>query len=268
MVPCAYLRVFEPLDAFPEAERERWGGYVAAGNGLTATAAVRCESEEAAVRLVTGRVPTPEPLALVRRVGRRIHLCPLELPERHAVALVSFRQILPDAALDAFVTPDQAHQAHRAVRHLPRPPHIQECSWEVPLKWFAAFDPGERHFVDPPEGRGPRLTYLTVLAAAMDRLDRAIDAVGEAIEDGDAIVDALGDLVDWLANFADESLLELDYGGLHGIIPPADLATDHSCEELWAAIEGLERGDAGAAFAGYESVAGRWETLRNRVRHN
>jgi hypothetical protein len=40
MVPCAYLRVFEPLDSFPESERERWGRYVADGHGLSVNAAL------------------------------------------------------------------------------------------------------------------------------------------------------------------------------------------------------------------------------------
>jgi hypothetical protein len=268
MVPCAYLRVFEPLDALPELEREWWGRYVANGDGLSLGAALRTEDRISATRLVTGRHPVTSSVALVRRVGRRVHVCPLQVAERHAVALLAFRQMLPDVAVDAFVTDDEARSAAVAVRQLQRPPPIQECSWEVPLKWFAAFDPSERHFRNPPEGAGPRLTYLTTVEPALLRLDRAMEVVESTIEDGDAILDALGDLVDWLANFHDESVLELDYGGLCSVIPAADLATDQSCEELWGAIDGLDRGDAAAAFAGYETVAGRWQPMRNRVREN
>jgi hypothetical protein len=268
MVPCAYLRVFEPLDAFPEVERERWGAYVASGQGLTVGAALEAEEKLAAARLVSGRQPSAAEVALVRRVGRRVHVCPLEVAERHAVALVAFGQMLPDVAIDAFVSAEEARTASVAVHQLQRPPHIQECSWEVPLKWFAAFDPRERHFTNPAEGTGPRVTYLTVVEAALARLDRAIEVVDATIEDADTIIDALSDLVEWLASFDDESLLELDYGGLTALVPASDLATDLSCDELWDAIEGLERGDASTAFSRYEVVAGRWQMLRQRVREN
>lgn len=268
MVPCAYLRVFEPLDAFPLAERERWGRYVADGRGLTVGAAVATESRTAATRLITRRPPSEDHAALVRRVGRRIHLCPLELAQRHAVALVAFREALPEPAASAFVSRGEARAALAAVRRLRRPPHIQESGWEVPLRWFVAFAPSERHFVNPPEGSDPRLTYLTSVRAALRRLDRAIGAVEAMVENPEELVDPLRDLLDWFASFDEDSLVELDYGGLVAVIPPADLATDSSCEELWEAIENLERGEADAALAGYETLSARWQLLRHWYRSN
>lgn len=268
MVPCAYLRVFEPLDVLPEADRERWGRYVAEGGGLSVGSALHTEQRVARTTLLTGRRTDLGDAALVRRVGRRVHLCPLQLAERQAVALLAFRDLIPDAALDAFVDPREARAAFRSVEQLRRPPHIQDSSWEVPLRWFAAFEPGERHFVNPPEGPGPRLTYLTRCEQALDRLDHVIEVVEAGIEDAEVIVGPLSDLMDWIANFDVESLLELDYGGLAGVIAPADLATDLSCEEVWGAVDGLERGDAVSAVTAYEAVAGRWQSLRTRLRAN
>lgn len=268
MVPCAYLRVFEPIDALPQPERERWGRYVASGDGLSRQTAARTEAQMAMSRMLTGRRPTPTTAALVRRVGRRIHVCPLQVAERHAVALLDFREQLPDVAADAFVSPEEERSALLAVRQLRRPPHIQASSWEVPLRWFVAFAPEDRHFTDPPEGSGPHLVYLSTVGAALSRLDRVVDTVEASIQDGDEIIDRLGDLVDWLANFDDDSLLELDYGGLTAYVPAADLAMDRSCEELWEIVDGLERGDALGALAGYETVAGRWHRLRERRRMN
>ncbi len=268
MVPCAYLRVFEPLDSFPLPEREGWGRYVADGGGLTVSAAIAAESRTAAARLVTRRPPSDDHAALVRRVGRRIHVCPLGLPQRHAVALLAFREALPEPAASAFVSRDEARAALSAVRRRRRPPHIQEASWEVPLRWFVAFAPGERHFVNPPEGGGPRLTYLTSVRAALRRLDRAIGVVEAMADKSEELVESLTDLLDWLANFDEDSLVELDYGGLVACIPLADLATDSSCELLWEAIEYLERGDPDAAMAGYESLSERWQLLRYRCRSN
>lgn len=268
MVPCAYLRVFEPIDALPTPERERWGRYVAAGDGLSRRDAAVTEARHAMSRMLTGRRPTPTDAALVRRVGRRIHVCPLQVAERHAVALLDFREQVPDIAADAFLSAEEERSALLAVRQLRRPPHIQASSWEVPLRWFVAFSPDDRHFVDPPEGSGPRLVYLSTVGAALERLDRVVDTVEHNIQDGDEIIDRLGDLVDWLASFDDDSLLELDYGGLTSLIPTVDLAMDRSCEELWEIVAGLEQGDALAALAGYETVAGRWHALRERRRMN
>lgn len=268
MVPCSYLRIFEPLDALPVTEQERWGSYVAEGNGLSVGAALETESRIAISRMITGRRPRPTGAALVRRVGRRTHVCPLQLVERHAVALLAFRELVPEPALDAFVSRGEAHEAVRAVEKLRRPPHIQESSWEVPLRWFVAFEPSERHYTDPPEGAGPRLAYLTRASSALERLDRVIEVLEATIEGADPLVDPLADLIEWIASFDDESILELDYGGLTRLIPDGDLVTDSTCEDLWQVIEDLQRGDVGSATSGYEQVAARWQLNRMRYRAN
>lgn len=268
MVPCAYLRVFEPLDAFPPGEQERWGRYVADGRAMSSGTAMSAEAALAASRLVTRRAPIGHEAALVRRVGRRVHLCPLQVAERHAVALLAFRELVPDLVVDAFVSPDEARGAVAEVERLERPPHIRESPWAVPLRWFVLFEPHERHFLDPPEGSGPRLVYLTTAGLALDRLDRVIEVVEETIEDPEPIVESLADLVDWLASFDEDSLLELDYGGIARLVPAGDLATDLSCEELWQSIASLERGDAMAATLGYEAVSARWQSLRYHHRAN
>lgn len=268
MVPCAYLRVFEPLDALPERDQERWGRYVAEGNGLSRGAAIQTESRVAISRMISGDRPVTTRGALVRRVGRRIHVCPLQLAERQAVALLAFREMVPEPAVDAFLSAEEARDAVLAVERLQRPPHIQESCWEVPLRWFVVFGPDERHLVDPPEGGGPRLTYLTQAASAMDRLDRVIDVLEATIEGADPLVDPLADLIEWIASFDDESIVELDYGGLTDLIPDGDLATDNSCEDLWQVLTDLERGDVGAATSGYEKVAGRWQLHRMRYQTN
>ena len=91
MVPRTQLKVFTPLEAFPAAERERWAAYVDSGLGLTRNQ-VAAEEETASVRLLLGRAPHGHDAALVRRAGRRILVCPLQLDLRAAVALVRERQ--------------------------------------------------------------------------------------------------------------------------------------------------------------------------------
>ena len=262
MVPCAYLRAFEPLDALPRADRDRWRRYVAAGEGITRRGAIETESRVAATRLLTGRPPIPVDGALVRRSESRTYVCPLELPERHAVALLAFRETLPTPVAEAVVPSDEARAAVRAIRRLGRPPHTQESSWAVPLRWFAAFAPDDRHVAPAVDGTGGRIVYLTIARAAVQRIERASAVVDAHVEGGDEIVEALNDLGDWLGSFDKRSLIELDYGGITTLIDVDDLVLDTSCADVWEAIDQLERGDLLAAARAYGIVSARWARLQ------
>lgn len=264
MVPSAYLRAFEPLEAFPALEREWWTTYVAREAGISLTEARATEERAAATRLLTGRGPLSPESALVRRVGDRIHLCPLQLELRAATAMRSFLDSVPTEVAAAFV-PDSG--ARRTLTDLGRPdrqPHIRDAAWIVPMPWFVLFSADERHFLAPPEGRGPRLTYLTSASRAAARIERAIAVVEAALEDGDAILAELADMGDWVATFHDASILELDYGRVASLFARTELAGDRTCSDLWHAIDALEEGDAMAAAAYYGVARSRWTALRDK----
>jgi hypothetical protein len=258
MVPRAQLRVFSPLDDFPPRERERWAAYVDAGNGLTRREVAATEEHSATVRLVTGRAPMASEAALVRRAGRRILVCPLELDLRAAHALASFRRHVPEQVLSAFVPDGRGRERLERLWDSGRVPHILDEAWVVPLHWFVAFGPDERHLTDPPEGNGPRVTHLTTCGQALARLERAIDAVETGVEDGEDVLAALAGTAAWLDSFDAASLLELDYGGVAAMLDEQQLRDDTTCEELWEAIEALLAGDLLAAAAAYGVARARW----------
>lgn len=264
MVPCAYLRAFEPLEAFPPLEREWWGEYVSKGDGITLREAVDTEDRIAATRLLTGRGRLSQDAALVRRVGGRIHLCPLQLELRAATALRAFRATMPSEVHDAFVPDTTVEQQLHRLADTVRPPHIRDAPWAPPLPWFVPFAASERHYVDPPEGRGARLTYLTTAGQALDRLERAIRIVEETLEDGEDVLLELADVADWVESFHRDSLIELDYGRVAAQFPPEVLSADRTCEEVWAALEGLEEHDLLTAAAYYGVARSRWSSLRHR----
>lgn len=268
MVPCAYLRAFEPLDTLPASDRERWVGYVSSGAGVTPGQALAVEARTSVARAVTGRPRRAGEVALVRRVGSRVHVCPVDLELRTAVAAVAFRETVPVQVADAFVDPVEDRSARAVIARASRPPHIREATWSVPLQWFTLFDPSERHHLDPLEGRGPRLTYLTTNGTAQERLERVVVAVDERIEDADPLLAVLADLMDWAEQFSPDSILELDYGGITGLVSPAVLAADLSCRDVWGSVEALERGDALAAAAHFAALRARWSSLRDRARTN
>lgn len=265
MVPCAKLKVFTPLDAFPPRERQRWAAYVDAGRGLTRRQVADAE-RGASVRLLAGRSPLGQDAALVRRAGKRILICPLQLDLRAAVAFASFRRMVPEAVVDAFVPGGGAAGALETLSSSGRAPHILDSPWAVPLDWFVAFDPDERRFSDPPEGAGPRITYLTTCGQAATRLERAIAVVEATVEDGEDVLATLAGTAAWIDAFDPSSLLELDYGPVARLFAREELRADRTCEELWEAIEALEAGDLLGAAAQYGVARARW-THRRAKQH-
>lgn len=264
MVPTAYLRAFSPLDAFPPAERDRWRAYVRRGAGVTVSQALDAEHQVAAARLLTGRGPMQEDAALVRRVNGAVHVCPLQLELRAAAALRELRLTVPDEVVAAFVPDPGVRDTLDVLGASGRTPHILERAWIVPLHWFVLFEADERHYVDPPEGRGARLTYLTVAGLAAERIERAIDIVEATLEDGEDILADLADVAVWVDGFSDAAVLELDYGTVAGLFPWQELEQDRTCHEIWAALDGLRDGDIMAAAAYYGVARSRWGGLREK----
>ncbi len=261
-VPRAQLRIFAPLASFPLRERERWAAYVAAGGGVTRRELAALEDAAAITTAVAGRVPRELEAALVRRAGERVLVCPVEPDRRAAVAFAAFRRTVPAAVVASFVPSSAARTRLDRSARGGRPPRILDAPWAVPLPWFLAFAPDERRLTDPPEGRGPRLVYLTTVGQARVRVARALAVVEEAIDDGEEVLVELAALDAWFEPCDPTSVLELDYGQLARRVPAAALRADRSCAELWEAVDALEEGDLLRAAAGYAVVRARWSAQR------
>lgn len=262
MVPRAQLRVFSPLESFAPRERERWSAYVDAGGGLTRRQVAEAEDALVATRLVTGRAALGPDAALVRRAGRRILICPLQLDLRSAHALASFRREVPDSVLDAFVPDEGMRERLDRLSASGRAAHILDEPWAVPLHWFVAFSPDERHITEPPGAVAPRVTHLTTCGQAVERFGVAIDAVEATVEDSEDVLAALAGISAWLDAFDPASLLELDYGRVGAMLPPEQVRDDTTCADIWEAIEGLRTGDLLAAAAAYGVARARWMRWR------
>jgi hypothetical protein len=262
MVPRAQLRVFAPIESFPPEERERWSAYVDSGGGLTRRQVTEAEDALVATRLVTGRAALGPDAALVRRAGRRVLVCPLQLDLRSAHALASFRREVPDLVLDAFVPDETVLARLDRLSATGRAPHILDEPWAVPLHWFVAFGPDERHVTEPPGALGPRVTHLTTCGQAIERLELAIGAVEATVEDSEDVLAALAGVSTWLDAFDPASLLELDYGGVGAMLTAEQLREDTTCADLWEAIEGLRTGDLLSAAAAYGVARARWSRWR------
>lgn len=216
------------------------------------------EDEVAHGRLLGRRAVVDDAAVLVRRVNDDEFVCPVQHDLRCALALRQLRTEVPASVLSAMV-PDVGLVDHLdLVAAAGRRPATIDAPWAVPVPWFALFAPAERRFTDPTEGAAPRLVHMTTVRAATDRLERVVDVVDERVADADELLDALGDLAEWVESFDPRSWLELDYGGLAPWLGADRLREDRSAADLWASVEALERDDVAEAAAHQAVLRRRW----------
>ena len=280
-----FLRVYEPLAAWSGEELEHWREYVDSGSSLDRVAAMEAEHRAAVHALVTSPTrlaPEDDGAALTQTVDGMSYVCPLDLQLRCWESLAEFRELLPDAIGDAFVpraVADAAADDHAdwLRKEGERSAHVQVARWQVPLRWFICFEPGERRLV-----LGPRvesyaaigasaasesandvsrsLLYSTAMSRARRRVARALSVVRRSLEDG-PVVDGIEELGRWLEEFHPHSLVELDYGGLVHLLEDDDLRHDDSVADVTEAVTALSRGDADGVAAAYERVVLRWRAV-------
>jgi hypothetical protein len=268
----AYLRIYQPLAAFPPRERVEWAAYVEAGQVLPASLLVGREERRGLARALGLTVGADREDALVERVGDVVFLCPLRTELRTLQSLVAFRSSVPDEVADAFVSAGDVERAAQTLERWEseRPgsrSHIQQAAWHVPLPWFALFEDGERRVGAPSSGQVARLTYRTTMAKARSRVSRAVSILQELMDDTEMVV-AVEELRAWLHSFDPDSLVQLDYGGLTRAIPFEDLVADHSAAEVGEALAALEAGDLDRSSELYRRLSERWSALRGRESSN
>src|SRR4029450_7831420 len=160
----AYLRIYQPLAAFPPRERVEWAAYVEAGQVRPASLLVGREERRGLARALGLTVGADREGALVGRVGDVVFLCPLRTELRTLQSLVAFRSSVPDEVAEAFVSAGDLEKAEQTLERWEseRPgsrSHIQQAAWHVPLPWFALFEDGERRGGAAGAGQGGRLRH-------------------------------------------------------------------------------------------------------------
>ena len=286
----SYLRVYEPLAAFPEPERGYWARYARRDRTPTAQDELR--------RSLADLVPTPPvpvPVhesgdAFVALVDGVVCVCPWRTRLRGWLALEALGEVLPVQLLDAVLPPVVRGQAaadyERWRDHNPDArPWIRTAVWQVPVRWFALFSDDERQYradggePDGVSGNGgggavagavrpgalpaALLRYRTPMVQARRRLARSLKTLRDTMDDG-PLIEGLVDVGRWLEEFHPRSLVELDYGGLVHILSVRELAEDHSAADVAAAIVALRDGDDEAAGEAYERLTDRWRAVRDR----
>lgn len=264
----AYLRVYEPLAAFPEPERGHWTRY--------ARRSERPSYQDELRRSLTDLLPTPPipvPVqesaeAFVLEVDGVVCVCPWRTRLRGWQALQELPEELPNLVLDAMLPPVVRRQATTdyerwLARNPDARPWIRTATWQVPLNWFVLVSDEERRYEKGTGEIPPMLRYRTPMVQARRRVARALRTLKDTIDEG-PLIDGLVDVGRWLEEFHPRSLVELDYGGLVHALPAGDLEGDRSAADVAAGIEALRQGDGAAAGAAYGRLVERWRAVRDR----
>ncbi|MEU8526500.1 hypothetical protein AB0C77_13040 [Streptomyces sp. NPDC048629] len=268
-VPYAsYLRVYEPLAAFPEPERGHWVQYARRAETPTAQDELRRSLADLAPT-----PPVPVPVhesgdAFVASVDGVVCVCPWRTRLRGWLAMTELVESLPAPLLDVMLPPVVREQAVADFeawreRNPDARPWIRTSVWEVPVRWFVLFADEEREYVPAEAEAAPVLRYRTPMVQARRRLARALRTLRETIDEG-PLTEGLVDVGRWLEEFHPRSLVELDYGGLVHALPGALLEADRSAADVAEGIAALRDGDGEAAGEAYGRLMERWRAVRDR----
>lgn len=262
VVPCATLRVYQPLVAFPPDEQARWERYIVGGGMLHRQPGPYHERMNG--KLLGILAASGSEGADVRLVGDTYFVCPWRTRLRVLMAVASFRDAGPLDGSDAFVSDREIRRAARELAHIRRRdpatavPFVLQSAWHVPVRWFTLFSDGERRLVER-EGQA-RLTYLTTARKAMRRAERAIPGLRRT--DLGPLADLLVELHGWLRSFDPRSLVELDYGGLCDFLTWDELDDDHSAREVQEAASAHSSEEFARSAELYQGVVMRWAEVR------
>ena len=255
--PAGYLRVYEPLAAFSQPEREWWERYEALQKAI-------------APSLEVGGVEQ----AFVQRVDGLLLVCPWRTQVRVWQAAQEFRSGLPDRVANAFLPPPiadagQAQLDDLLVGHPDLKTNIRSTVWVIPLAWFVPFEPSERLLVldNSPDGGARSLTYATGMSAARRRVARALGVLRRTLPEAPS-VEGLENLGRWLEDFHPHSRVELDYGGIVDVLSDDQVRAETSVADVAESLAALQRGDGTAAGEAYERLLTRWRVLQLQEQSN
>ena len=284
------LRIYEPLEAFPEQQQETLR---AAGAGQASRAAV----ENAELLASLGRITRPDgdpfPTGrtdLVRVVAvparrapsgatldaatsgtaaapqpDRLLYCPSQLVLRAGLAANALMEGI-HGPLAQLLIPEEQRDKHqeridevRAHDGLSRV-HTRASTWGIPFSWFCLFQESDPTDVVEADGHIVTVRIRAGIGNALERVSYAVAHLALAAPDLDMLED-LTQLTEWLELFHPDSAVELDYGGVADKVYPDDSPLD-----VRLGIECLAEGDMTGAAAAYRRLASRWVPIRQLAR--
>lgn len=301
-VPCAHLRVYEPLQVFPTSQQARWRALAEIGGGgrRAGLDADRAQQEQA---VLVGPTPLPaaEPDAPLVGTGRadtalllrsdglgpagalppgQLLVCPLATRLRAWQRWEQLAGLLPPATAEVLMPEPLAHVAEAELARWSVDPqlrvHVQTEAWAPALQWFVLVDQSERvlhlgrrgDWRHPPTGADERCVLVrTRIGRARQRAARALVVLRRTLEDGPVLAE-VERLARWLELFHPHSTVELDYGdGVH-LLNDDELRGETTAADLATALAGLDNADPVTATQGYQAADSGWRALRSLGRQS
>jgi hypothetical protein len=292
----AELRVYEPLSAFPPAERKHWEAYAASGSAPSARDGQRQERRLGLLLACRTEPRVPRPgefgdFAYLLSSHSGLVVCPWRTELRSWAAATELATVLPADLAPLVLPPEEAQRAgseHEQwlAAHPDARAHVLSSRWVVPVRWFLAFHRDERRLqlgtvsrpAEPSDTAAEpvpnpaafaitavdrSLVYRTEMAQARRRVARALAVLRRAFDAG-PVVGAVESLGRWLEEFHPRSIVELDYGGIVDLRTDAELRADDSVGDVAEALGAVADGDADNAARAYDRVIERWR-IAHRV---
>ncbi len=292
------LRVYEPLEAFPAAQREAL--QQAGERGETRAAVENAELQASLGRITradgdpfpTGQTDLVRVLAVTasgaapRGAGSldggaaaasaasaphsatapaRLLYCPSPLVLRAGLAANALMEGI-HGQLAQLLIPEDVRDRHQEridqvkAREGSVRVHTRASTWGIPFSWFCLFQESDPTDVVEADGRIVTVRIRASLAAATDRARTAVAHLALAAPELDMLED-LTQLTEWLELFHPDSVVELDYGAVADKVYP-----DESPLDVRLGIECLAEGDMTGAAAAYRRLASRWIPIRQLAR--
>lgn len=266
----SYLRVYEPLDAFSDAQQLAILEQRSRERDLTDTIEHE-QSLRRVMRTVSDPFPHHEP-DLVRVTHfpslngtTAPFYCPNQLAARTTLAAESLDRSLRGPLIDVLV-PEVAREAHQArldpdtltdsVAKL----HTRSATWGVPFAWFALIHEDDLTEVVEDDGRVTTVRITARIGDCIDRGKRSVAQLAIGAPEMD-LLDELTEIIEWLEVFRRDAIVEVDYG------PVADrVFPDDSPMDVRLGIESLAEADMMGAAASYRRLASRWIPIRQLSR--
>lgn len=258
----ASLRIYEPISAFPAADRLRW-------EKLDSSVDTREEEQALALRrLVLPESPAlrPDGVHLLDVDGIR-YISPWSTATRSWSALDDFKDSLPSTVVPFFLPQSLEEVITSGMESVEdRVPHIITETWMVPPRWLALFVPEERE-------RGYRdgvafTVVRTTIGKAIERSQKSHEIVLQSFGEG-VVEQEIEELIEWLEMFHPLSMVELDYGGLAHYLDGtlktdgmAGIEDDGSIEDVIFSLAGLASQDGAVAGEGYQRLVERWRPVQ------
>jgi len=264
MLPTPYvasLRVYEPVKVFDPTVQSSWA------LDVESHISVVKEQLNAIQRLITNQPPktTLDGAHILNYEGNR-YIAPWSTTARCRFAFEQFKFSLPRPVVEYFISETFEKDIKESLSIAEdKISHILTSTWIIPPRWFALFSPEER--LRGVEAGACFTVIRTSIRNAKRRCNFTHQTVLGAFGPG-AVEAEISELLAWLEIFDENSVVELDYGGLANYLNKCliengevGLEADTSIEDVNSSLTGLASGNGALAGKGYEKLVLRWRRV-------